>query len=89
MYKFFHPYIDPCDIIACHGSTKCVVQSDNTPNCKCPTCNEKYKPVCGSDGRTYANKCYLTSMGCNKGNEASVAKETACGINLIIFKVCE
>ena len=40
---------------------------------ECPTtCSYEYSPVCGSDGRTYNNKCHLRAEACSQGSKLKI-----------------
>lgn len=46
---------------------------------KCPAfCYKDYLPVCGSDGKTYKNACFLKTVTCKKPYVKQV-KEGKCG----------
>merc|ERR1712121_480967 len=39
-------------------------------------CPKNYRPVCGSDGKTYPNLCVLKMVSCKDGNESLVVAHT-------------
>nr|P0DKM9.1 RecName: Full=Turripeptide OL11-like [Xenuroturris albina] len=41
-------------------------------------CTMEYWPVCGSDGKTYPNKCHLTSTACTSQKDITVLHEGKC-----------
>ena len=54
--------------------------SDNTARCVCPVCRDNvYTPICGTDGMTYANLCWMKLAGCKAKKDIGVLKKEACG----------
>lgn len=73
-----------------HGCTytdkKCgqstVVQGECIPTTPTPGCGDVQQPVCGCDGKVYANPCLLSEAGLDSsqlGNCAAPAEHFACG----------
>uniref|UniRef100_A0A8C5S8E6 Kazal-like domain-containing protein n=1 Tax=Laticauda laticaudata TaxID=8630 RepID=A0A8C5S8E6_LATLA len=46
--------------------------------CLSEKCNSDYVPVCGSNGDTYQNECYLRQAACKQQSEILVASEGSC-----------
>ncbi|XP_052399204.1 tomoregulin-1b [Carassius gibelio] len=67
-----------CDATTCRfngicqnngGDIKCVCQFE---------CSKNYVPVCGSNGDTYQNECYLKQAACNQQRAIALASEGPC-----------
>ncbi|XP_008185835.2 agrin [Acyrthosiphon pisum] len=56
---------DPCDYISCEEPEICRLDYERRARCVCSEfCGEDFIPVCGSDGRTYTNECFLRRQAC-------------------------
>ena len=77
---------DPCEKYQCNFHGKCRKRIDGTAECICPICNanDVYSPVCGYDGKTYANICEMRSKSCNDQKNVLLAKEESCGKQIIV-----
>lgn len=71
--------VGACRSTECAHYAQCVIQRDDTALCVCPKlCSSSFRPVCGSNSRTYWNACFLRREACFMGQNTSVMSENAC-----------
>lgn len=70
-------YLGTCK--KCEANKVCNKYTNGLTACECPMCltTDTFEPVCGSDGRTYANPQCLRSAACSGNDVSSEIKQTA------------
>lgn len=79
---FIFSHLDACTETSCEHYAKCELSVDGSPECVCPSiknCPAVIKAVCGSNGKSYINKCRLMVDSCKKKKKILVDKEGICG----------
>nr|CAJ38815.1 hypothetical protein [Platynereis dumerilii] len=66
-----------CASVKCPRMQICMHNIQGLPLCRCPSvyhCRQyNRKPLCGRDGNTYKNRCYLQMTECSQGKKIRVA----------------
>ncbi|CAG0886257.1 unnamed protein product [Cyprideis torosa] len=63
----------------CSQPSSCKVsQVSGKPECACPDCSDDNYPVCGTDGKTYGNRCLLLRTACQEGRQIHAVSDGRC-----------
>ena len=77
-----------CAQINCRFYSKCVERPNGQAVCICnESCNLSLDPVCGSDGRTYINECFLRAYACKRRQGIVVLQRGTCSEFLFVLCV--
>ena len=77
-----------CSVTRCLFGGKCVLLEDGTESCQCPRgCPLSYDPVCGSNKKTYLNRCALNLDRCLTNGTVALAYKGKC-CKEISFLLC-
>lgn len=66
----------------------CIGQRDGPFLCKCieiKDCAKENDPVCGTDGKTYLNECFMKAMSCEKNASVGLRHRGRCGTVLYVI----
>ena len=71
--------VGDCSFTECPYYANCVTQRDGTALCACSQlCSSSFRPVCGSNSRTYWNECFLKREACFMRQNTSVLSLGTC-----------
>merc|ERR1711976_22401 len=74
------------EIAACEANMEISIAHagpcETTYRCQSKACTREFRPVCGTDGKTYGNECMLRNAGCESNMQIIKAHEGACSVAL-------
>ncbi|CAG7734118.1 unnamed protein product, partial [Allacma fusca] len=82
---------DPCEDILCTPPQVCHLDEERRPICRCgEVCTMDFNPVCGSDGKTYANECVMRTEACRTQRDLRIIYRGKCssGVNPCESRTC-
>ncbi|CAI2344090.1 unnamed protein product [Caenorhabditis sp. 36 PRJEB53466] len=75
----FYGRCDPCHGQKCSNGQTCQLGVDRKPECRCTEqCPMNSAHVCGTDGKTYLNDCFLKLASCKEQKDIIVWKRGKC-----------
>lgn len=84
----FFPLIDQCANMVCPDPRKYCRVVNGSASCVCnEICTSDWRPVCGSDGKTYPNECSLEVEACKTGKKLRKVHSGECGRGNISVKI--
>lgn len=73
-------FTDPCEGVQCPIAQICQLDESRNPICRCNAiCPYELNPVCGSNGKTYTNECFLRVEGCKARKSLRIMYSGECG----------
>ncbi|CAC5391138.1 unnamed protein product [Mytilus coruscus] len=73
---------DPCAGFSCPYPQACMLDAKRQPTCRCNTvCPDEVNMVCGSNGHTYSNQCWLEREACRSQTDLKVLHPGRCKEN--------
>lgn len=74
--------LDPCCGQTCPQFNTCALNEEGKRVCVCQNledCPADQDLVCGSDGKTYGNKCLMKAAACKENKSIEVVANRKCG----------
>ncbi|GFT75410.1 hypothetical protein TNCV_3394031 [Trichonephila clavipes] len=79
------PAQDPCEGVECPATQVCQLDNNRNPICRCNAiCSPDFRPVCGSDGKTYINECSLRVESCKSRRSLRIIFSGECSSGEIL-----
>jgi len=78
-HLFFPFLVNPCVNKTCPSFKECILNNSFDAVCVCRSaCPLVYTPVCGSNGKTYPNKCAMDIDSCQSNQSLALLHEGFC-----------
>ena len=79
-------HADVCEGMECTHGSKCVAAPDGKASCQCVfECHaEATEKLCGTDGRTYRNRCEFDQRLCSHQDDTRIKYNGSCGTCLLV-----